>query len=195
MSDRVQRWTSILVGGAVVCLVGWLTLRQLERGPGRSEADAGAGASVADASAATTTGASPASAAKPAIADEVDAGPLAFDLPSVFGSDAGSLPQGAPRTVRLGVVLVQYAGAEGASSSARGKKDALDHAQKLLADAKADFKKAVKDGDSGSSEDIGRVPRGVLDSRTEGVVFRLAPGEVSDVLETPRGYWIVKRIE
>jgi parvulin-like peptidyl-prolyl isomerase len=53
----------------------------------------------------------------------------------------------------------------------------------------------VLSADPGSAEDVGRIPRGVLDPRTEMAVFSLPPGTVSDVLETPRGYWIVKRID
>ncbi len=112
--------------------------------------------------------------------------------------DAGGLdtmPSGAPRSVHLGVVLIQYQGAEGASSSARNKKDALAAAEKVAELAKTDFKKAVKDGDSGSGEDIGRIPRGVLDPRTEVAVFSLGASEIAGPLETPRGYWIVKRLE
>jgi parvulin-like peptidyl-prolyl isomerase len=105
------------------------------------------------------------------------------------------MPSSAPRSVKLGVVLVTYAGAEGAPNHARPKKDAIAIAERLVPDAKADFHKAVTNGDPGSSDDIGRLPRGVLDPRTEVAVFALNAGEVSDVLETPRGYWIVKRIE
>jgi hypothetical protein len=110
--------------------------------------------------------------------------------------DGGLLmPSSAPRTIKLGVVLVTFAGAEGAPNHARSKKDALAIAERLAPDAKTDFHKAVNGGDPGSSDDIGRLPRGVLDPRTEVAVFGLNAGDVSDVLETPRGYWIVKRIE
>ena len=68
-------------------------------------------------------------------------------------------------------------------------------AERLGAEARSDFHHAVTAGDPGSADDIGRLPRGVLDPRTEVAVFALAPNEVSDVLETPRGFWIVKRIE
>ena len=44
----------------------------------------------------------------------------------------------------------------------------------------------MKEGDNGSAEDIGRMPRGVLDARTEVAVFSLSAGDVSEVLETPR---------
>lgn len=187
MSDRVQRWSSILVGAAVVAVVGWLTLEQRPRR--RAEVDGAA--PTAPATGAPAEAASGAAPSAPAVETE---GGAELALPSLFG-DGGSLPSGAPRTVHLGVVLVQFAGAEGASSSARAKRDAFEEAEKLAALAKTDFKKAVKDGDTGSSEDIGRIPRGVLDPRTEVTVFSLAPGAVSDVLETPKGYWIVKRIE
>jgi len=105
------------------------------------------------------------------------------------------MPTGAPRAVRLGVVLVQFAGAEGASSSARAKPDALKHAVELAEQARTDWKAAVKAGDTGSSEDIGRIPRGVLDPHTEVVVFSLEKDGISDPLETPKGYWIVRRVE
>ncbi|MEA2746298.1 MAG: hypothetical protein QOI41_441, partial [Myxococcales bacterium] len=107
----------------------------------------------------------------------------------------GAMPSGGPRSVRLGVVLVQFAGAEGASSSARAKPDALKHALELADQAKTDWKGAVKAGDVGSSDDIGRIPRGVLDQHTELVVFSLEKDAISEPLETPKGYWIVRRVE
>jgi hypothetical protein len=188
VSDGVQRWLSILLGAAVIAVMGWITLNQSERRPhAQHEADAAAPMPEASATATVTEPQVPAIAAKPA---DLDAG-----LSLVFSTDAGAMPTDAPRTVKLGVVLVQYLGAEGASSSARSKKDALAYAQKLAGDAKTDWTGAVRNGDSGSSEDIGRIPRGVLDPATEVAVFSLAPGEVSGVLETSRGYWIVKRAE
>lgn len=185
MSDRSLRSAFILVGLAVVGLVTWMTLEQLSA-PRRAAAPVDAGAPPADAGAALE-----ALDAAPASAEEVDAGALeALALP-----EAGTLPQGAPRTVHLGVVLVQFAGAEGASPNARPRGEAAALAERLAADARTDFKRAVQSGDPGSSEDIGRIPRGVLDPRTEVSVFSLSPGAISDVLETPRGYWIVKRID
>ena len=50
-------------------------------------------------------------------------------------------------------------------------------------------------GDSGSIEDLGRVPRGVLEPAPEYVLFTMPAGAVSDPVDTPRGYWIVKRID
>lgn len=204
MSDNVQRTASILVGALVVGLVGWITINQTTTPhPIQADADAGALSATAQgaqatqgAQAAPIVSAAPvasASAQGPLIAVDGGADLLLDSL--TLDAGAGGLPSSAPRTVHLGVVLVQFTGAEGASSTARSKKEALEYAKKLAEDAKADFKHAVKEGDSGSAEDIGRIPRGVLDPRTEVTVFSLAAGEMSDVLETPRGYWIVKRLD
>jgi hypothetical protein len=131
----------------------------------------------------------------------VDAGPASGNddagLSMIMLGDASflGLPTTAPRTVHIGVVLVTYVGAEGASSNARTKAEALVVAQRLHDDAKTDFKKAVKEGDAGSLDDIGRIPRGVLDPRSEVAVFSLAASEISEILETPKGFWIVKRLD
>ena len=195
MNDRIQRWASIILGAAVVVLVGWLTMEQMSRTHVHAEPlDAGSDATANP----PTTAASNADAAATETASAVvetstDAG---FSLTGITNLlDAGSMPTGAPRSVRLGVVLVQFAGAEGASSSARAKPDALKHAVELAEQARTDWKAAVKAGDTGSSEDIGRIPRGVLDPHTEVVVFSLDKDAISEPLETPKGYWIVRRVE
>lgn len=198
MSDNVQRTASILVGALVLGLVGWITINQTTTPrPIHAEGDVDAGAVSATASAtAPVVSAAPlASASAPGPVIAVDAGADLLLDSLTLDAGAGGLPSSAPRTVHIGVVLVQFEGAEGASSTARSKKEALEQAKKLAEDAKADFKHAVREGDSGSSEDIGRIPRGVLDPRTEVSVFSLGSGEMSDVLETPRGYWIVKRLD
>ena len=187
---------SLLLGIAVVLVVGWLTFDQLSRA--RAEADAGAPL----ASGVVDVAAPPASVSPVSTTATNDGGPISLDpggdggliFNTILG-DAGAMPSGAPRTVKLGVVLVQFAGAEGASSTARAKPDAFKHAVELAERARADWKAAVKAGDVGSSEDIGRIPRGVLDHPTELAVFSLAAGDVSEPLETPRGYWVVKRLE
>ena len=201
MRDRIQSWASVALGAAVVVLVGWLTIEQMSRTHVHAEwteaggADGGTVAAVSDAGAGTGTGTSGGGAAANlgALDTNSDGGFGLGGLGSLL--DAGAMPTGAPRTVRLGVVLVQYAGAEGAPSSARAKPDALKHAVELAEQAKGDWKGAVKAGDSGSSEDIGRIPRGVLERTTELAVFSLDKDALSEPLDTPRGYWVVKRIE
>ncbi len=151
-----------------------------------------------DARASTTEGAAAPSDAGATSPVGGEAGLLLGDMKELDDpTDAGpsSLPGNAPRQVRLGIVLVSYAGAQGAPATARPKAEAREIAARLAADAKTDFHGAVQRGDNGSSDDIGRVPRGVLEAPTELVVFTLAQGTVSDVIETPRGFWIVKRID
>ena len=97
--------------------------------------------------------------------------------------------------MHVGIVLVTFQGAQLAPPTARDKQTARELADRLAVDAKTDFHGAVQRGDSGSSDDIGRFPRGVLEPSTEYSVFSLPPGGVSDVVETPRGFWIVKRID
>jgi hypothetical protein len=204
VKDPIQSVASLVLGGAVVVLAGWLTADQISRTHVHAEwTEAGADAAAtavatpdagSGAAAATATGGATAANANLAALDSTGDG--GFSLSGLSGLlDAGAMPTGAPRSVRLGVVLVQFAGAEGAPSSARAKPDALKHAVELAEQAKANWKAAVKAGDSGSSEDIGRIPRGVLDRATELAVFSLDKDALSEPLETPRGYWVVKRIE
>ena len=197
MKDRIQSWASIIVGAAVVVLVGWLTYQQMTHGPMRADTDAGPATSTDDASTTTATStatvdAGSATGPMTALDSNSDGGLSLFN--TLLG-DSGAMPSGAPRTVKVGVVLVQFAGAEGASSTARAKPDAFKHAQELAEQARTDWKAAVKAGDTGSLDDIGRIPRGVLERATEVAVFSLAPGDISEPLETPRGYWVVKRLE
>ncbi len=103
--------------------------------------------------------------------------------------------QGSARQVHVGVILVQYDGAQGAGPKARSKKDAQALAQKLADEARSDFRAAAQRGDTGSSDDIGHIQRGVLDAPVEAALFALPVGGVSDVIDTPRGFWIAKRLE
>lgn len=189
--DAAQRWASIVVGVAVIFVVGWMTYEGLDPRPIKKDADA---AAHATASANVVSSAVPSTTTDAGVvaSDDLDAG---LFLPTLSLGDAALMPSSAPRHVKIGVVLVTFAGAEGAPQAARNKADARAIADRLGQDARSDFHRAVTSGDPGSSDDIGRLPRGVLDPRTEVAVFALATGEVSDVLETPRGYWIVKRID
>jgi hypothetical protein len=110
------------------------------------------------------------------------------------GRDPPPLPSDAPRAIRIGLVLVRYQGAQLAPQEAPAREQALVRAQTLAALAKTDFAAAVKAGDFGSSLDVGRVERGLLEPGTQYVLFTMQPGAVSEVLDTPRGFWIVRRI-
>ena len=147
-----------------------------------------------------------------------DAGDLALAVPSPSGdepagapdtpfptSDAGvtllsgavapPLAGDAPKSVVFGVILLQYKGAQGAPSTARSRDAALELARQLAADARQDFKAAVAKGDKGSIENVGRMPRGMLEPAPEYVLFSLPKDGVSEPVDTPRGFWIVHRIE
>lgn len=149
---------------------------------------------------------SPAEAADGADAGDGDAGaPLEGSKESEARTDAGvtllsgeappGLPAEAPKKVRFGVVLVQYRGAQGAPPTARTREAALALAQELAETAKTDFKAAVNRGDKGSTDDLGYIPRGVLEPAPEYELFSLPKGGVSGPVDTPRGFWIVRRIE
>jgi hypothetical protein len=115
------------------------------------------------------------------------------------GTPVPALPFTAPREVRFGVVLVSYSGAQpsagGGKPVARSRADAKALAEKLLVTAQQDFRSAVQQGDAGSSDDVGRVRRGVLEPAPEYVLFTLGVDAVAGPVDTPRGYWIVKRLE
>lgn len=106
-----------------------------------------------------------------------------------------SLPADAPRQVGFGVVLVEYRGAQGASKTARARTEAAAKAAELRALADKDFAAAVKSGDKGSMDNAGSMPRGILEPGPERVLFGLRVGEVGGPVDTPRGYWVVKRLE
>jgi hypothetical protein len=124
-----------------------------------------------------------------------DVGPSNVGRKMPDGSDPPPLPAGAPRRVRFGVVLVRYRGAQMAPLDAPTRDEALARAKLLATLAKDDFAGAVKSGDPGSFDDIGTVKRGVLEPATEYVLFTTPVGWTTDVLDTPRGFWIAKRLQ
>jgi hypothetical protein len=200
----MQRWLSTLLGMAAIALAITVVVRTMSDRPGaahtESHPDAAPSASAAlDSAKPKDAGPIPAASgsADPMLVDPgADLGATEA-APGHFpdGRPVPPLPAGSPKQVRLGVVLMAFAGAQGAAPTARPKKEALELATKLASDAKTDFHAAVIRGDSGSSDDIGRIARGVLEPATEYLVFTLAVGGVSDPIETPRGYWIAKRKE
>ena len=134
-----------------------------------------------------------AASSKPAAAE-----PSAFVIPEsdalALGA-ASKLPSDAPSSVVFGVVLVQYRGAQGATATARDRSTALALANDIAAIAKTDFAAAVAKGDPGSAENLGRIPQGIIESAPEAVLFGLKAGQTGGPVDTPRGYWIVRRVE
>jgi hypothetical protein len=129
----------------------------------------------------------------------VDAGIPAADVEPTFdvlpdGSPVPKLPDSAPKEVSFGVVLFQYAGAQGAPAGSRDRAQARALARETVPLAQSDFSEAVKQGDRGSTTDAGSVPRGVLEPAPEYLLFSLDSGEVSqEPIDTPTGYWVVRR--
>jgi hypothetical protein len=208
----MQRWASTLVGLAVVVLAVWLVVRDFRpptpvgRELAPSSADGASSATSKDGGsiAAGSFGAAPGDDAGsplllsdlvPVESDRRADGGIGTAMPD--GTPVPLLPVGVPREVRFGVVLVSYAGAQpsvgGGRPSSRSRGDAKILAAKLLVTAEQDFHLAVQQGDSGSSDDVGRVKLGILEPAPEYVLFTLAAGGVAGPVDTPRGYWIVKR--
>jgi hypothetical protein len=199
----MQRWTAILL---LALVAGAMTLVVL-KGGARPVPVALADAGAPDAGDASV----PVLLLKDAAVDLLDGGelgpePSGSESPATPAVDAGGTvllngepapPVGAdaPKTVTFGAILITYRGAQGAPTTARPREAALALANELLPDAKADFKAAVAKGDKGSMENLGRIPRGFLEPAPEYVLFSLGKGEVGGPIDTPRGYWIVQRIE
>jgi hypothetical protein len=200
---RPPRQTSVLVGLVAVIAVGFFILRR----PPKPDAPP-----VPPAAPITTMTVDHADQLASAMA-ELEKLPLAEGPPiekirealeGVGISDKGyllpdgkpppPLPANAPRAIRIGLVLVRYRGAQLAPLDSVTRDAALARANQLAAVAKTDFAAAVKAGDVGSALDIGAVQRGILEPGIQYVVFTLPAGAVSDVLDTPRGFWIVRRI-
>jgi len=111
------------------------------------------------------------------------------------GAAAPALAGEAPKQVTFGVILVTYKGAQAAPPSSRSRDEALVLVKQLAEEAKTDFKATVAKGDKGSMENAGRMLRGMLEPAPEFMLFSLAKGAVSEPVETPRGFWIMQRIE
>jgi hypothetical protein len=203
--QQTSRTVTIAIGAAALAFLALVVLRRPHRPP--------ATASAPPAAETYASGASPAEKLDKAMAEletlpsaqnegvakilaaleGVGRSTVGFKLPD--GREAPPLPVDAPRVVRFGVVLVKYRGAQLAPESAPSREAALERAKTLLTIARDDFGAAVKSGDSGSFVDIGTIKRGVLEPGTEYVLFTLPIGWTSEVLDTPRGFWIVRRLK
>jgi hypothetical protein len=204
----MQRGVTIIVGIAVVALAVWVVVKDFQppkpmgHDP-NAHASHDAGDDNGDQLLFAYADAAPTEDAGALFVG--DLGDLAF--PSARG-DGGvlfdgtpipPLPFNAPRQVRFGVVLVAYAGAQpsaaGGRLPTRSRPEARELATKLVQTAGQDFHAAVAQGDPGSSEDVGKVKMGILEPAPEYILFTLPVSAVGGPVETPRGYWIVKRLE
>jgi hypothetical protein len=197
----MQRGVTRLVGLAVVALAVWLVLRDFHP-PAAIGRDPFAGDAALDASpVASAIPEAAAPAASAGAADEPFVSDLAYGARRTdpYGG-VPPLPLNAPRHVRIGVILVSYVGAQpsaaiGARPAKRSKEEAKALADKLRASADTDFHAAVQQGDTGSADDVGRVQQGVLEPPLEYQLFTLPVGQIAGPWDTPRGYWIVRRID
>jgi hypothetical protein len=202
----MQRWVTTLVGFAVVVMAVWVVARDFRppKAIGHDPSPHTVSGASTDTAAALSIGAADAGdvggplllAVILGAGGRVDAGAGATMLD---GTPVPPLPLTVPRQVRFGVVLVSYAGAQpgGASErpSPRSRADARVLADKLLSGALQDFHAAVQQGDPGSTDDVGHVKLGILEPAPEFVLFSLPVDGVGGPVETPRGFWIVKRLE
>jgi len=192
----MQRSTAALLGlGFLAALTGVILVSHDVPKPRPAKAKP---ALSAASSAAPPPSASAAASAGPADAgppDDAGTGPFTEGFETFpDGGKVPELPNSAPQQLSFGVVQFTYQGAQFAGSDARTKELARQKAEATLELAKQDFAAAVSKGDRGSTADAGRIPRGVLEPPIEYVLFTLDKRAVySNVIDTPRGFWIVRR--
>jgi hypothetical protein len=203
----MQRWTALLFLGLVALAVVLVVTAKPEDG-GRMSASAESAA--ASGSSAGPGGdpiiLAPTTMPVPVLPFDIDAGAPLPDLAEASGenADAGAtLPDGtpvpalessAPQKVIFGVILVHYRGAQGAPRDARTREAAQELAEKLAKEAKEDFAAAARQADVGL-DNAGEMRRGVLEPGPEYTLFNLAVGDVGGPVDSPRGFYVFKRIE
>jgi hypothetical protein len=194
----MQRTTSVTVGLlfvaalAVAAVLGLRTKREPEHEPApKPRAAASASASPAPSAAPAASSSAEPDSAMPRdgiVTEGFDTFPDGRKVPE--------LPASAPARVGFGAVIFAYQGSQGAPRDARAKEAAKKLAQDTIELAQKDFAAAVAKGDHGSTTDAGRIPRGVLEPPIEYYLFSLEKGKVHpEPIDTPRGYWVVRRNE
>jgi hypothetical protein len=182
----MQRWTPVAIGVVFAAIIALVVMKGRSPSPGRQPSGLVSAKKAAVPSA-------PQGPAAPSVAS-ANRERAGFDnLPD--GAVVPELPASAPKAVSFGVILFMYQGSEGAPKDAPAREAALARARAVLPEATKDFAEAAKKGDRGSTADAGRIPRGVLEPAVEYWLFSLEKGAVySEPLDTPRGFWVIKRI-
>lgn len=102
------------------------------------------------------------------------------------------------RFVTASHILITYQGSMGSKQN-RSKDEARKRATKVLKDARAGqnfaaLAKKYSEGPSASKGGaLGRFPRGAMVPEFDKAVFDLKPGGISDIVETPFGFHVIKR--
>lgn len=132
------------------------------------------------------------------------------DPPRVMAPPAAPAPTASapvaeqgPESIVARHLLVAYKGARQASPLiTRTKDEARQRADEALARARKgeDFEALVKEysdepGAADRGGDLGRFRHNMMVKPFEDAAFRLAPGELSDVVETPFGFHVIQRTE
>jgi hypothetical protein len=194
-ATTMRQWTALLLGMLAVAAFGVALVGTCVKGPNGARRPAaatplpstsGSGPSLGTVLGRASSDAEFTDASRPD-GQPLDAQPDSGPVPP--------LPPRAPRSVTIGVIQFAYRGAELAPEHAPTKAEASQKARSILELAIQDFARAVPKGDRGSGADIGEVPQGILEPAIEYVLFTMEAGSVHEaVLDTPRGYWIVRRI-
>lgn len=193
----MQRNTQVFLGVLLLVAVGVaLVVTRATRERPRSAPVAKSSASAAPSASMTPPLASSSteSAVETALSPEDDSGEAFDTMPD--GGKVPPLPDSAPQSVSFGVVQFAYDGAQFAGKGSRKKEQARQRAASVIELAQKDFHAAVAKGDKGSTSNLGRIPRGILEPAVEYVLFTLPKGTVyGEPIDTPRGYWVVRRID
>lgn len=124
----------------------------------------------------------------------------ADQLRSTLDELTEEIPEGPPDQIAARHILISYSGAERADTD-RTKEDARKLAEEVREKAlaeEADFAELANehsDDPNTVNGDLGTFRRGVMDPAFEAAAFNLEVGEISDVVETPFGFHIIKRTE
>ena len=184
----MQKWKSVV-------FLTFLALAGLVVGIGRVAKNQKASGNAVPSAEASASAPKAADSAPAAEQDVPHVEPSAASSASSEPPSGSALPANAPNDVVFGAIIVTFEGAQGAPSKARSKQAALEIAQRILTTAQTSFEDAVKMGDPGSMANAGTMRRGILEPNVEHALFTLEKGAVfSEPVETPRGYWVMRRI-